>query len=164
MSAIAADIALTLRVGIVAAKPSHIDRLAPFVRECDRRELWTGWRHEPAAALRYGLERSTHAWTGFIDFEPVCMFGVVPGSLLGGSGTPWLIGTDAMVLHQMAFLRRCRPQLVRMQRTYQHLVNYVAADNEASVRWLRWLGFTVHESIELGPDRVQFRKFEWRAT
>lgn len=114
--------------------------------------------------MHYGLAHSSHVWTGLIDFEPVCMYGVVPASLLCGSGVPWLIGTDALVEHQILFLRRCRPQLERMQRVYQHLQNFVAADNAAAVRWLEWLGFTMHDPRPLGPDGVRFRRFEWRAT
>lgn len=164
MSALAELVQAPLRVGAVRAKAAHIARLAPHVREADRAELWAGWRHTPEQSLRYGLEHSSHAWTGLIDCEPVCMFGVVPASLLGGSGVPWLIGTDALVAQQILFLRHCRPHLARMQRLYQHLQNFVAADNTAAVRWLEWMGFTMHEPRPLGPDGALFRRFEWRAT
>lgn len=164
MSAIPQAVCAPLRVSVVAAKPAHIDRLAPRTREADRAELWAGWRHTPAQSLRHGLDHSSHVWTGLIDFEPVCMFGVVPASILGGSGVPWLIGTDALVANQILFLRRCRPQVERMQRLYQHLQNNVAADNAAAVRWLEWLGFTMHAPRPLGPDGVLFRLFEWRAS
>lgn len=162
MSAAPSIVTPALRVGVAPAKAEHIARLVPNVREADRRELWAGWRHTPEQSMRFGLERSSHVWTGFIDFEPVCMFGAVPVSLLGGSGVPWLIGTDKLVEHQMTFLRRCRPQLARMQRVYEHLTNYVAAENAAAVRWLEWLGFTLHEPMPFGPDGVAFRMFEWR--
>lgn len=150
-----------ITAGVLPAKASHITQLLPHVRAADRAELWAGWRHTPEYALSNGVRNSSHAWTGFINFEPVCMFGVMPVSLLSGSGTPWLIGTDALVAHQVTFLRRCRSQLARMQRCYEHLSNYVAAENTAAVRWLEWLGFTLQEPAPLGPDGALFHYFEW---
>lgn len=164
MSAHAQKIArLPVAATVLRAKSSHIARLVQYVRAADAAELWSGWRHTPEQSLRVGLERSSHAWTGFYDFRPVCMFGVVPASLLGGSGAPWLIGTDLLTEHQIPFLRRCRPQVARMRRLYSHLANYVSAENEAAVRWLTWLGFTVHDPAPFGPDGAAFRYFEWRA-
>lgn len=163
MNAIAQGTRATQHLSVLPARESHIERLLPRVRAADRAELWAGWRHTPEQSLRYGLKHSSHVWTGCIECEPVCMAGVVPGSILSGTGAPWLIGTEALIEHQFTFLRCCRGQLARLQRVYQHLANHVAADNTAAVRWLTWLGFTVHAAAPFGPDGVPFRLFEWRA-
>lgn len=147
---------------VTPSKPWHIDRMTPLVREADRRELWSGWRSTPEASLRHGLERSTHCWTALVNFQPVCIFGVVPESLLGASGVVWLIGTDEVVSRQVGFLRRCRPHLKRLQGMYSHLSNYVSAENIAAVEWLHWMGFTIHDPAPFGYDRQQFHHFEWR--
>lgn len=163
MSAARDQVASMLRVAIRPARMEHIAHLAPRARELDRRELWSGWRHTPEQSLRQGVRNSTHAWTGFIDFEPVCMFGVVPASLLSGTGAPWLIGSEAIERHAITFLRRSRPQVARMRASYQLLANYVALENVAAQRWLQWLGFTLEAPVAFGPDHALFRPFSWSA-
>jgi hypothetical protein len=144
---------------VTASKAWHIERMQ--VREADRRELWSGWRSTPVDSLRHGLERSSHCLTALVNFQPVCMFGVVPESLLGASGVIWLIGTDEMEMRRVGFLRRCRSHLHRLQQTYSRLHNYVAAENVHAVDWLRWLGFTIQPAGPFGYDREPFHHFEW---
>lgn len=146
---------------IVAAQIEHVQMMAPLVREADRVELRDGWNVTPFDALADGIEHSTSAWTGFVDNDPVCMFGVAPVSLLGGVGVPWMIGTDAVVRHQVRFLRESRPCVDRMRSLYDSLVNYVDDRNTVSHRWLRWLGFTLEDPAPYGPNGVMFRRFSW---
>lgn len=147
---------------VVPAMAEHVALVAPRVREADRAELWASGRSTPEQALAYGFSHSSSAWTGFVDDVPVCMFGVAPVSLLGGLGSPWMIGTDAIEAHQFAFLRRCRPCVEQMRSLYDVLVNWVDDRNVVAHRWLRWLGFTLHAPEPHGPDGVLFRRFDWR--
>lgn len=148
---------------VVPAKVRDIARIVVDVRDADRAELLAGWSYTPQRALEYGLRYSSHVWTGFIDYEPVCMFGVVPRSLVGGRGVPWLIGTNRMLRHQFTFLRRCRPYLRQMQEHYSNLENFVDERNTAAIRWLGWLGFTIHEARPMGKQLRPFHRFDWRA-
>jgi hypothetical protein len=147
---------------VIPASAEHVALLAPRVREADRLELWASGRITPERALAIGVDASTSAWTGFVDDEVVCMFGVVPASLVGGIGVPWMIGSDAIVRHQRAFLRRCRGHLERMQVLYDTLVNFVDDRNVVAHRWLTWLGFHVEPPQPYGPDGLLFRRFTWR--
>lgn len=147
---------------IVAAQVEHVPLIAPLVREADRVELWAASRTTPFDALAYGVEHSTSAWTGFIGDDPVCMFGVVPASLLGGIGVPWMLGTDAIVRYQFTFLRGSRPCVDRMRSLYDSLANYVDDRNVVAQRWLRWLGFHLEHAEPHGPDGMPFRRFTWR--
>lgn len=156
-----AEKVLPLRVSAVRATTAHIARIATNAREADRRELWAGWRHTPKEALEYGLAQSSHAWTGLSNLQPFVMFGVVPANLLCGEGRIWLIGTDEILTHQVTFLRRSKPMLARMQAMYSRLSNYVAADNEAAVRWLSWLGFTIEPAQPFGASGALFHHFHW---
>ena len=45
-------------------------------------------------ALRVGLRTATMAGQDFANGELVTMFGVSPASMIGGNGTPWLVGTS----------------------------------------------------------------------
>jgi hypothetical protein len=151
-----------VRVTAARSTPAHVDRIARNVREVDRRELWRGWRHTPEYALRFGLEHSSHVWTGLANLQPFCMVGVVPISMLAGSGAIWLIATDAVLDHQTAFLRRCRPILARMQAVYSSLFNFVDAENTTAIRWLEWLDFRIEPARPMGLERAFFHRFEWR--
>jgi hypothetical protein len=163
MSAAAAsleDLGTPVRVGAVRATRAHADAIARNCREIDRYELWAGFRHTPDHALRYGLEHSSHVWTGMVNMQPFCMFGVVPENVLCGSGTPWLIATDEILEHQVAFLRRSKPMLKRMQVMYSSLSNFVAVENTNAIAWLTWLGFSFEAPQLLGA--AMFQRFEWR--
>ena len=91
------------------------------------------------------------------------MFGVTPYSILRGHGTPWMVGTRALdVLSvQKHLLELSALEFAVMREQYNFLFNMVDDRNEASKRWLQWLGFTLLEPIMYGPDRVSFRQFYW---
>lgn len=147
---------------IVPARVFHVEQFAPWIRAADRAEIWASHRMSPEAALDYGIRSSSHAWAGFVDDTPVCVFGVTPRAMLGRVGTPWMLGTDAVERHAVTFLRRSRPCVSAMRAEYDALVNYVDARNLTAARWLRWLGFTLAAPEPYGPDRLPFHPFEWR--
>lgn len=151
-----------MTVRVVPAEMAHVPLVAARARQADRDELWAGGRITAFDALAVGVESSTSAWTGFAGDDPICLFGVAPASLLGGIGIPWLIGTDEVERHQMAFLRRCQPHVATMRSVYDTLVNWVDDRNVVAQRWLRWLGFHVEPPAPFGPDGMPFRRFIWR--
>lgn len=148
-----------MTVTVRAARLADIAYVAENMREADRAEVWASSHAMPGKALTESLRVSTAAWTGLYDDRPVCMFGVSPLNMVAGIGSPWLLGTDELLHRRAAFLRRCRPYVARMLRVYPKLVNHVDDRNEASKRWLRWLGFTLCEPEPYGPDRRLFRPF-----
>lgn len=146
---------------VVLAESSHIAPIVANVREADRLELWAMARATPDQCLRYGLQHSRTAYTGRIDGVPVCMFGATPYSLLGGIGVPWMVtatGLDRFSA-QKALLRHSKPGVLELRRQFPILVNAVHAGNAAAIRWLRWLGFTIHPVQPMGPDSDLFHPF-----
>jgi len=104
------------------------------------------------------------AWTGMIDGEPVCMFGVVPaGDILGGVGAPWFLATEKLQSHRVKFLRLNRQYLSKMLDIFPHLIDYVDVRHTRAIRWLSWLGFTFSaEPVPYGPAGMPFYRFEMR--
>lgn len=153
---------MTHDVRIVPALPCHAELIAENVREADRRELWAAACKTPADVMNQALDRSVLAWTGFIDGNPVCMFGVTPGAPLSGCGIPWMVGTKHLDRYATLFLRRCRPVVEEMLDGYDLLHNYVDNRNVRAIHWLKWLGFTMGEPEPYGPFRMPFRAFEMR--
>ena len=148
-----------LRVEVVAATPGHVAALARHLRAADRAEVWAAAHVGPAEALGRSLAASPLAWTGLMDCRPACMFGVGSGG--PDWGRPWMLGTGLVERHAAAFLRRCRPQVARMQAAYPLLINHVDARNDAAIRWLRWLGFTIGTAAPWGAQGLPFHPF-WR--
>lgn len=147
-----------MRVEIREARAEDIAPLAERMRPADRDEVWAAHGHTPEQALQVSLDASTMAWTGLVDGEPVCMFGVGPISILGGRGAPWLLGTDKIERWPRTFLRRCRRCVKAMLTVYPTLENFVDDRNEVSKRWLRWLGFEMGQTVTL-PNGTGFRYF-----
>jgi len=96
----------------------------------------------------------------------VCMFGATPYSILGGIGTPWMVGSTGLnpLSVQKELLRLSRPALARMQQAFPSMLfNVVDQRNEAAQRWLHWLGFHFLAPVPVGPDSAPFLPFYWSA-
>lgn len=149
-------------VEIVPAEAGHIRPVAAAMRQADRDEVWASARSTPLRALKRSLAISPLAWAGLLDGAPVCLFGVGAVSLLSGIGSPWLLGTDAIEANAMRFLRRNRAMVGQMLAAFPVLANHVDARNHLSIRWLRWLGFTLAPAVPYGPFGLPFHPFEMR--
>lgn len=155
MSRLAADIQ------IVPARPWHVRSIARRMRQADRDEVFAASGRSPASALVYSLRKSSHAWTAMIDGVPEVMFGVGEINVLAGVGAPWLLGTDAVERRYVAFLRLSVGFRDQLLRRYPTMRNFVGVRNRASIRWLRWLGFTLSDPVEFRGH--EFRLFELRS-
>ena len=147
-----------VHVAVVKALPSHIPELLADIRLADVFECLAAGQPVDAAVVE-ALEISRQSWAGLIDGRVVCLFGVATAAWREDVGVPWLFGARGLARHSIRFLRRCRPYLHQMQSGYARLMNYVDADNETAIRWLSWLGFTLHDPEPYGPYGKLFRLF-----
>lgn len=152
----------TPTVTIVPAGMDHISSIAARMREADRVEVWAASRSTPHSSLMTSLQHSRWAMTALVDGRPEVMWGVADLNILTGTGAPWLLGTDAVERHYRLFLRHSIQWKEKLSEQYQVLMNFVHDENEVSKRWLKWLGFTLHEPFEMGRDGELFRMFEMR--
>lgn len=136
-----------------------IQALAAGMRAADRLEV-SLCGHEPEEGVRRSIASSTHAWAARIGGELICILGVAPVSMLGGVGSPWLLGTDLVARWPAAFMRQARDGVQEMLRLYPHLINFVHVDNALAIAWLRRAGFRLHAPILYGPRRAPFHPFE----
>jgi hypothetical protein len=151
---------------IVPAHTDHLFWLASNMSEADRDECMASVGLGPYRALADSLERSVAAWTGMVDdSRPVCMFGVSPMDILGGVGSPWLLGTPEIRKHAKTFLRLNRQYVPRMLDLFPVLVNYVDARHTVAIRWLKRLGFLFDpEPVAYGLWGLPFYRFEMHVT
>lgn len=144
---------------IVPATAAHIAEMLPHVRQADIDEFLAINGSTPEQVLLTGLKISTFACAGLINGRVVTIFGVAPGSMIGGTGTPWLVGTDDLERYQRTFLRRCRNVVNAMLSVYPYLENYVDERNHVAKAWLHWLGFRLEESAPFGVKGLNFHRF-----
>lgn len=131
------------------------------MRQADQEEVFAASGKSPAGALIYSLRKSAHAWTALIDGRPEVMFGVGDISILGGIGAPWLLGTDAVEEHYVAFIRLSVSFRDQLFTRYPIMRNFVDDRNKASKRWLQWLGARLSDPVEMRG--YAFRLFELRS-
>lgn len=147
-------------VSIRPATPEDIIAIAARVRPADRDELRASVNHSPEQAMGAGLRYSDAAMTGFIDGEPVCMWGVVRESLICNMGVPWMVATTLLDVHAPTFLRHCRGPVMELLDDYDMLINHVDARNRRAIAWLKWLGFDVEkEPAPFGLAQLPFHRF-----
>lgn len=144
---------------IVDANFEHLEYIQQNMRDADRDELWAAYSMDPAHCLMISMMSSTRCWTGLVDGVPICMFGVVPASLVESVGRPWMIGTPAVEKFDRIFLKHCHEVVKNMASEYKTLYNFVDLRNKKAIRWLRWLGFTMEEPAPFGPFNLPFRRF-----
>lgn len=150
----------------VLITPAQIDDAVPLaqhLRESDRTEMRAyGCAQSDEEALRRCVARSLLAWSAYVDGDLACILGVSPLSMVGGVGSPWMMGTPVLDRHSRILVRMTPEYIGRMLKAFPHLVNFVHAGNRTSVRWLRRLGFTLHEATPYGALGEPFHKFEMR--
>lgn len=144
-------------------RPGDAEHIATHMRAADVAEL-RALGESPLRSLQRGQWLSTRTMVAEVDGTPAAMFGVVPVSLLGGEGCPWMLGTDAVPLHRRAVMRISRSYIRNMLQEYPILANHVHACNRTAVHWLARIGFEIKPAAPLGPFGEMFHPFEMRAS
>lgn len=143
-------------------EPGDAETLGLNMRLCDVEEV-RACGHEPIEAALASVASSSLCWSAFADGELGCIIGVAPIALMGGIGSPWMLGTPVLDEHSRVLVRLTPRYIDAMLKAFPHLVNRVHAKNTTSLRWLRRIGFTLHPAAPYGPMGEDFHLFEMRA-
>ena len=106
----------------------------------------------PKRALRHSLMASSEVWTAKVDGVPEAMFGLVVTSALGGTGRPWMLGTDEIYRHPRAMIRGGKWFLARWLDSTSSLSNYVGSGNDRAIRLLRRWGCKIDSEVVVFAD------------
>ena len=82
------------KIEIRDVEPGDIDMLVENMRKHDIQEVNAATRMGIRNAVKTSVNLSSYSKTGLVNDELVCMWGVCPISLISGSGSPWMLGTD----------------------------------------------------------------------
>ena len=147
--------------------PADCVYIAENIRHDDLMELKASGCEDPFLGVVDCFERSDQPFTGVWDGHPCCIFGVVRIKHRyfqdnewrpRGMGSPWLLGTEAIMDSRWVFLAENKKWLDDMSRGYDFLWNRVHIKNTVHLKWLKWLGFELGDDVVL-PSGETFTNF-----
>lgn len=92
------------------------------------------------AAMDYCLLMSVVIWTGLIDGQLACIWGVIPPTLMSTQAYLWLYTTDIIKEHQFTLVRHSQLVIEEILKDYPSIVGHATMGSSKSIRWLKWLG------------------------
>jgi hypothetical protein len=108
--------------------------------------------HSPVAGivgadkkLMMALRISEVSWVGRVDNEVVCVWGLVPPTVMSNNAYLWLLTTDKVDNHQFLFVRHSQLMVDMMLQDYEILVGNCNIRQPKSIRCLKWLGARLGE-------------------
>lgn len=129
------------------------------IRAVDRDEIFAASGLGPLYATTSSVKLSEVCKVGTADGVPVCIFGVRRLSLLSMYGMVWMLATDDLDKHAIRFTRECGPGLMKMLSGFNRVENWCDKRNKVTLRWLKWLGFTIDEPKPVGRKGELFHHF-----
>lgn len=150
------------RYTILDCEPCHLRTLARTLRAEDGAELAAMGTGSPQAILWRCWRTSVLRRAALVDGEVAAAWGVT-GSMMGGTGIPWLLTSPAVERVPVAFVREGRRELAEMRALYPDLCNYVHAPYKKAIRFLALLGFTIDPPEPILPTGAYFCRFSMRS-
>lgn len=136
-----------------------IQFIADNMRAEDVIEVWAAGKHTPIESLEMSMKNSRKVVVVYDDDIPLAVLGIVLRDFLSGVGVPWLLSTEQALKHKRQFLELSPPVIEEMLNLCPKLVNHVHAENRLSIRWLKWLGFTIECAKPTGLGGELFHRF-----
>lgn len=147
------------KVELVKPTVEMMESIAADMRSADAAEVMASHGHTPTQAIMEGWKLSQYSVVVMVNSEPCVIMGLVNWDLLSGSGVPWLLGTERALKYSREFFRLSPPVIDEMLTVCPRLFNYVHAENKISIKWLKWIGFTIDEPMPHGINGELFHRF-----
>jgi hypothetical protein len=136
--------------------------MAETMRPADRREYDAMMTDPPALGLDKLRRKSREAWAAYADGDLVAIYGLLTRTILSDEAHPWLVASGEVERPEVrrAFARRSKAEAGRLLQGFEVYSNFCDVENEAVIRWLRWLGFTFASETtpHNGVEFIQFWK------
>lgn len=99
---------------------------------------------DPTKQFEKNLQGSLESWALLFHNRPAVIWGIYQESFLDDSAGVWMATTLEVEKHPMMFLRESRVVIRGLLSRYRVLWGLVDAYYLRSIRWLQWVGFTIH--------------------
>lgn len=83
---------------------------------------------------------SNEVWTGWVDDRLVCIWGLMPPTLISRQAYLWMYSTKVVNDHKFIFVRHSQRVIEKMLERYDTIVGHCIVGANDSIRWVRWLG------------------------
>lgn len=138
-------------------KTKHFAPLAAAMRADDRREALAMLGMGGAPALFMSMYCSREMYVATTDGVPLCAFGVCQTN---GLNLIWLVASAEIEKHKRELLLGAKEKLDELLARYGRLENLVDVRSRKSLRFIKWLGFTLSpEVIPAGVNGELFYHF-----
>lgn len=134
-------------IEFVQAQVHHAGPVLMNMRAQERKTV-AKLRIDPLMLLQSTIEKGAPSFTCFIDDQPVAMFGLDSTSIIGANQWLWMITTAEVEKHQLPLLRWSKRFVQWAHKCYGPVGGMVDRENDISLKWLKWIGFTVVEDGE----------------
>ncbi|WP_151748948.1 phage protein Gp13 family protein [Acinetobacter oleivorans] len=149
------------RNNIEIRKPTERDIriLVENLRPADQEELKAYFSDNYDWIVKTCVKGSRDAWSVVVNGKLLFICGVGLTSLIGNIGCPWLLGTTHIKKYPIEFVKQSRSILREMLANYDALKNHVYIKNDAAIRFLKHLGFSIKEPVIHGANGELFHPF-----
>lgn len=148
-------------IHIARATQEYTDYVAKHLRKSDQCELARAGRTDFEQAVRESVRISPFAFVGLNAGVPLCVFGLLPDSVLSPRARVWMLGTPNINYTKKSFVKHCRIILEGLLDIYPVLYNAVDANYPQAIRLLQFLGATFGKTV-ISPTGAPFLLFEIR--
>jgi hypothetical protein len=139
-------------------KPGKSEDIEGLVlRDSDLEELKACCSQSPEEQLKETWESSDMRWTIWAGGKVAGVFGCK--GQVGKFGVPWMLGSKLTEKIRKVFIVDAKDYVEIMLERYKFLINYVHVDNKQSIRWLKWIGYTVKDPQPFGEFGNLFHPF-----
>ena len=139
----------------------HMEQLSHTMQKEAQREVWNSAALSPREAINSSVNKTNYPLTFLADNKVVCIFGFGEASPLSMVAYPWMLGSYLLPKHYREFARVSKNCFQYIKDNYTSSKGYVDEDFTSSVRWLKWLGYTIHPAEPFGVYNHPFHLFTW---
>ena len=138
-----------MAVKVTKRFPTYEDmvNLAENMRQVDIDEIEAVHDLEILPCIEYSVRSAAKGYC-FSVFADDILVGIYGCSVVGN---PWLLATNEMNHHIINLTRRTKHIVRMMSKRWPILSNIVDCRNKMTIRWLKTIGFTFEETIEIKP-------------
>jgi len=129
--------------------PADLEVILGLASEADLRIIRDGFGDDPEFILRTEIYSGRRIFTGFMDSQPVCLFGGYQKSAVDNDYYVWMLGTEKLRQNPHFFMRFCRPILGQLIQGRDRVFAIVDPANEVAHRWMTRLGFLAVDTVKL---------------
>lgn len=131
------------------------------LRDADKQEIMAmhGFGVDYLSVIQNAIRVSKECYVAEMDGEVILIFGVATFNEKKNIGSPWLLGSEKSVKLAKELIADGKIYTNGWLDIYDSLLNFIDERNTVSKRWLKRIGFEIHEPVPVGKLGKNFHPF-----